>query len=446
MPTDISGVPFLEQYFGLWLFEESQFWSQFDLLRKCDLHLHLKSEAIAEAKSASSKATPVVGKLAVITINGKMMKQRSSMGGGTSTVAVRRQVRAAMHDPDVAGVALHIDSPGGTAAGTQDLADDVAALAARKPVVAYIEDLGASAAYWIASQTRHISVNRSGMVGSIGTYGVVYDLSGAAAMEGVKAYVIRAGKYKGMGVPGTEISQEQLSEWQRNVDAINSHFLDAVAEGRRMPRERVQSIADGRAHVGQEALSLGLVDAVESFDAAFARLQSMTQKQGGKQMLADHITPEATAEEKTMQLTAETIKPLAAAAKEIKAACSGCSAEFVLEQLERGATMDQVKDAWITELTTAKTEADEQLKTEQQRAEKAEAAAKTVKPGVKPVGAETSTVTADDPIAAFEQAVKDNEARGMNRQKAMSRAIADDPDLHQAFLAAYREGVRQRLA
>ena len=447
MPSDLSCVPFIEQYFGLWLYEESRFWSQFDVLKKCDLHLHLQSERPAEARTAAREPAKIVGRNAIIQINGKMMKQASS-SGGSSTVAVRRQIRAAMNNADITGVALHIDSPGGTAAGTQDLADDVAALAAIKPVIAYVEDLGASAAYWVASQATHIATNRSGMVGSIGTYGVVYDMSGAAAMEGVKAYVVRAGQFKGMGTPGTEVSQEQLAELQRNVDALNSHFLSAVASGRGMSLDSVKTLADGRVHVGDEAKKMGLVDSVESFDAAFARLQSMTTKKRGAKMMADHITPESTVDTTAKEPSmSEVVTPKVATSKEIKAACVGCSSDFVLAQLEAGATMDAVKDAWIEQLAADRDA--EQAKSADLSAKLTEAESKAATPpksGVTPIGSSQSQSVSADPIAEFAEAVKEKQSSGMDRQRAMSLVIAENPQLHQDYLTAYRDGVRQRFA
>ena len=200
------------------------------------------------------------------------MKQESSaVTNSTSTVMMRRTMRQLANDDEVGAR----DDPdrfcrAGRWAGTQDLADEIAALAAKKPTSAYVEDLCASAAYWLASQCDEISANR-GLIGSIGTYSVVEDQSGAAAKEGVKVYVVRAGQFKGMGVPGTEVTAEQLSEMQRIVNALNDDFVNGVAKGRDMPAAKVKEIADGRVHPSGEAQKLGLIDYVESFDSAMGR-------------------------------------------------------------------------------------------------------------------------------------------------------------------------------
>ncbi len=129
--TSLALVPHLDQWFGLWAMEESRFWSGYEFLRKFDLHLHLESGAVQAAQqpasSASGKLFEQRGGIALIGIHGRMMKHASSLNDGTSTVLVRRQIRAAAADADVRAILLHIDSPGGTAAGTADLAADIAA-------------------------------------------------------------------------------------------------------------------------------------------------------------------------------------------------------------------------------------------------------------------------------------------------------------------------------
>ncbi len=100
------------------------------------------------------------GGIALIEINGVMAKA-SGKYAQASTVQARRALRAATADQDVGGIMLGMDSPGGTVAGTQALADEVRAADAVKPVHAHIEDTGASAGYWVPSQARRLSANRS---------------------------------------------------------------------------------------------------------------------------------------------------------------------------------------------------------------------------------------------------------------------------------------------
>ncbi len=180
---------------------------------------------------------------------------------------VRSLLRNATEDPRVDGIVLVIDSPGGTVAGTADLAASIRNAAARKPVHAFIDDLAASAAYWAASQATKVFANtKTALVGSIGTYAVMVDSSAMANKAGIKVHVIQAGKYKGMGVPGTEITESHLVHMQHLVDTINGEFVKAVGAGRRMSASAIRHIADGALHPAADAVRLGLVDRIQSID------------------------------------------------------------------------------------------------------------------------------------------------------------------------------------
>lgn len=282
-------APYLHEYFSPWCVHLDTFRAAVERTNRMDLRLHVqRQEAAIQAQAAGpverSYPYPVSDKgIAVVDVCGTLMKQESSLDDSCSSVMLRRTMRRLRSDGTVRGVMLRIDSPGGSSAGTQDLADDIAALAADKPCHAYIEDLGCSAAFWAASQCGRIATNRTGIVGSIGTYAVLYDLSTAAAMQGVQVHVIASGPLKGAGTAGTKITPEQLAEWQQVVDALNGQFLAAVARGRKLSAQRVAELADGGVHVGEAAKAAGLVDDVESFDAALARLESALSPAGPAQ-------------------------------------------------------------------------------------------------------------------------------------------------------------------
>lgn len=207
--------------------------------------------------------------LAVIPIQGQMMKGASKYGGA-NTVDIRRKVRSAVADPDVKGIMLAIDSPGGTVSGTEELGADVAAARRVKPTFAHIDDLGASAAYWVASQADRITASSTSEVGSIGTMAVIEDISAVAEKRGIKVHVLSTGPYKGAGVSGTVVTPEQLEYFQSRVDAINQHFLAAVATGRNVSIPKVQEWADGRVWLADTARQKGLIDGVMLFDEAMA--------------------------------------------------------------------------------------------------------------------------------------------------------------------------------
>lgn len=239
---------------------------------------------VASPMSARPEYDRQAGGIAVISMSGPMTKGGSYWDAGCSTVAVRKQIRAAATDDECKGILLRIDSPGGTVSGTEDLARDVMIAASKKPVYAFCEDNCCSAAYWVASQATRIYANPTAVVGSIGTYAVVTDYSEMASMAGLKVHVLSTGEHKGAGSPGAEITEPQLAEFQRLVDDLNRHFLSSIGRGRSMGQKRVKEIADGRvwlartADGSEDALSLGLIDAVGSFDQAFTDLTKRAEK------------------------------------------------------------------------------------------------------------------------------------------------------------------------
>lgn len=427
-------VPHLAEYFGLWAMLDDRFIGLADQARKLDLHLHLNAESVAAASAAAAKqAKPFVAdQVAIITIRGTMMKHASSFSSGTSTVAIRQALREAVRDQDVGAIVLKIDSPGGTVSGMQDLADEIQRSSQRKPVYAYVEDLGASAAYWAASQARDIWANTMAHVGSIGTYGVINDYSALAAKEGIKVHVVRAGQYKGMGTPGTEISAEQLAELQRLVNEANDFFLAGVARGRghRLPLAAVQAIADGRVHVGEKAKGLGLIDRIGTFDELMAHVAGTLR--GG------NSTTRTTREDPMDPKQTTSTTPQPATHAEIKAACPGASADFILAQLEAAATVDQAGKAWMKQLADANAKQTEELtKLRAQQAENEKRTTTGVEPLEEGKGKSKTSAAAGDPIARWESLIADHMALGRSKQEAVRHCVNHNKDEHKAYLQAY---------
>lgn len=280
-------IPHSSQFFGPWSMQLDAFAELRALVMNLDWSAHLASpQAAAAQQTGMGPPAAKRNDVAVIEIRGAMMKQASSLGRGTSTVLARRQIRDAVADPNINKIMLLCESPGGTVAGTNELASDVAAAAKSKPTWAYVEDLCCSACYWVASQATKIIANPTAMVGAIGTYGVVTDESGRAEKAGIKVHVVKAGEFKGMGVPGTTITDAQLAELQRTINAMNEFFVNAVATGRKLTKARAQSLADGRIHLAAAALEHKLIDAVGSLDETFAKFSALTSRPAGAASVA----------------------------------------------------------------------------------------------------------------------------------------------------------------
>jgi signal peptide peptidase SppA len=220
---------------------------------------------------------------ALIPLMGPLSKAGSYKFGGTSTVRTQRALRLALADEEVSNGLIHIDSPGGHVAGIESLATEVARWRGRKPIVAQIDDLGASAAYWVASQADAIYANPTAEVGSIGTIAVVEDTSNRMDRLGIKVHVISTGPYKGVGVDGAPISESALAYLHERVAAINGHFLQAVQRGRGFDDGQLAAIADGRVFIAGTAYQHRLIDRVQSLDETIAQLSSSPSVLPGRQ-------------------------------------------------------------------------------------------------------------------------------------------------------------------
>lgn len=450
--TERPDYPRLHDYLGLWAIDEGIFNGLFQHVARVQLVQHVAA-AEPTPQAAGARSVPRVGDTAVISIRGTMMKAQSSMSESTSTVAVRQQLREAARDKSIDSILMLFDTPGGTVAGTEALAADIRDAGAVKPVFGYIEDLCASAGIWSASQCHQLFTHESAQVGSIGTFMVVQDLSARADQLGIKVHVIKTGAYKGAGVPGAPITEAQLAYWQERVDQLNGMFLQAVAGGRRMSLEQVKTLADGRTHVGRDALKLGLVDGVQSLDQTLAQLrdqvsrssQSKARTMSGLapvaavletplQSLAGDLTPgvstvPATIASVAAPLIAQPVAPRAATLAELKAACPNASAEFLMAQLEGVATLQSAQTAFTLHLQ-------QQLAAAQQRPAAPETPARPGnRPlGTAPTGAIAETVAEGNAVERFDQLVRERMSAGVDRGRAILQIAKSDPDLHTQFL------------
>lgn len=243
--------------------------------------------------------------VALIGIAGHITKNPSSFGG-TSTIRTRQALRMAAQDTGVRSIMLVIDSPGGSVYGVSDVADDVRRINADKPVFAYCDSgLCCSAAYWIASQARRVFANPSSLVGNIGVYGVLVDTSEADKMAGLRYVLVSTGGVKGLGADG-KVTEELVADYQREINEFASLFFDAVRSGRGFSDTELAAVSDGRAFVGEQALPLGLVDEIVTFDVAMQAVVTETDKMNRDEFLksaAEH--PEWVAETEAAKTLAE---------------------------------------------------------------------------------------------------------------------------------------------
>ena len=209
--------------------------------------------------------------VAVLPLSGVLAKHMTpllSFFGGTSTEMAGRLFDHALNEPGVESIALMIDSPGGTVDGTQTLANKILAARGKKPITAFADGNMCSAAYWIgASADRIYATSGVAQIGSIGVVSSHIDVSGMQAQRGIKTTEVAAGKYKRIASNYAPLSEEGRADIQSTVDYLYSLFVQHVATARRATEQVVlNTMADGRVFIGQQAVSAGLVDGIMTFD------------------------------------------------------------------------------------------------------------------------------------------------------------------------------------
>lgn len=226
-----------------------------------------------QSPAASGKrggAVAVVGIRGVLVPRGAELIARSS--GIVSAESVGQIVTAAAADAAVRSIVLDIDSPGGSVHGMPEAAAAIRAARARKPVIAVVNPLAASAAFWLASQAAEIVATPSGELGSIGVFVEHRNLAGQLAQEGVEVSVIATDEAKVRGHWAMPLSDAARADLERRVREFGSLFEQDVAAGRRV------SVADVRQRYGrgllfgaEEAVARGLADRIGTFSAALSR-------------------------------------------------------------------------------------------------------------------------------------------------------------------------------
>lgn len=212
----------------------------------------------------------------LIGVISKRMNLFHSISGGFSTELAQKSIEAALDDPDVERIVLKIDSPGGSVDGVKELVDYIYESRGRKPITAFIDGMGASAAYWIASAADEIVAYDTATVGHIGVFQAHYDRSKAYEDAGVKKNFIYAGKYKVIGNDTAPLSTSDKNYLQSQVDAIYSIFVESVARNRGVSTEAVlKEMADGRVFIGKDALRAGLIDRIGTFTSTLSQGRSM---------------------------------------------------------------------------------------------------------------------------------------------------------------------------
>lgn len=205
----------------------------------------------------------------------------SMLGLGVSCPEIAGALREALADPGVDRIVLEIDSQGGSVFGVDDLATEIRAARATKPVIGVANSVAGSAAYWIGSACSELYVTPGGQVGSIGIVIQHEDVSKALEAEGVRITLLTAGLYKAEGNPFGPLGPVACAQLQSEVDSYGADFTQAVARGRNVPVESVRrDMGRGRMMRADAALAANMIDGIATFDAVLRGRASSSALRG----------------------------------------------------------------------------------------------------------------------------------------------------------------------
>ena len=219
--------------------------------------------------------------LALINITGPITRSDgfcSYLFGGTSIDAVRAQLRQALASSAVQGIMLYVDSPGGSADGVADMADEIYAARNSKPIHAYVDSMGCSAAYWLLTAASEVSICQTSAIGCIGAYSTFVDRSKMYEQAGVKQITVVSSQSPRKALdPTTDEGRQSI---QDRLDTVVDIFIAGIARHRGVSPATVQeTFGQGDAVIGAAAVARGMADSVGTFDQAQARLRAAFPKQ-----------------------------------------------------------------------------------------------------------------------------------------------------------------------
>jgi protease-4 len=181
-------------------------------------------------------------------------------------------------DAGIKGVVIRLNSPGGAVAPSQEIYQAVRKM--KKPVVASMSSVAASGAYYVACATKKIFANPGTITGSIGVIMEFANLEKLYEWAKIRRYVVKTGKFKDSGSEFRDMTAEEKALFQAMVDDVLSQFKKAVADGRKLPMEKVTPLADGRIFSGQQAKNAKLVDELGSLQDAIDEVAKMANIKG----------------------------------------------------------------------------------------------------------------------------------------------------------------------
>lgn len=200
------------------------------------------------------------GKIAVVDLEGVIVTPKDTV----------KDLKKFADDDSVKAIILHVNSPGGGVAASEEIYREVRRIrdGKKKQIVAAIETVGASGAYYVASGANKIYADNGSVVGSIGVIMEWYNYGDLIKWAKLKSVVIKTGEFKDTGNPARDLTPAEQQYLQGMAENMLGQFVSSVAKGRSMKEEDIKAIADGKVWTGEQAKNMKLVDEIGDFEEA----------------------------------------------------------------------------------------------------------------------------------------------------------------------------------
>lgn len=213
-------------------------------------------------------------KVALVRLSGPISEVLESGAFGSAIGITPSQVagwlKKASDDPSVKAIVLRVNSPGGTVAASQEIAAQIKQFREKtqKPIVISMGDVAASGGYYISVYADKIVAHPGTTTGSIGVISLFFSIEELLQNLGIKPEIFKSGRYKDLFRGLRPLADEERALMQQYIDEFYEQFINAVAEGRKLPPDRVRELATGQVYTGTQAFQLGLIDELGDLERA----------------------------------------------------------------------------------------------------------------------------------------------------------------------------------
>jgi protease-4 len=222
---------------------------------------------VAKVAQTLSKNVKSNNKIGVVYAQGEIVNGTGTprqIGGDR----LAKELRRLRLDDKVKAVVLRVNSPGGSASASEVIGREVKLISEEKPLIVSMGNIAASGGYWISMNADRILAQANTITGSIGVFGVLFNIQEIANKNGITWDVVKIGKFADLDTTSRPKTEDELVLIQKMVDSIYERFITNVATARNLAPEKVEEIAQGRVWSGANAQKLGLVDEIGGIETA----------------------------------------------------------------------------------------------------------------------------------------------------------------------------------